>query len=247
MTERGDAAYGEDLAYVHDRGFGDLARHASGVVRDALAERDLRDGIVIDLGCGSGILAEELTGAGFDVLGVDISEAMIEQARRRTPRGRFVVGSAFSTPILPCVAVTAIGECFNYLFDASNDAAALRDLFARVHEALRPGGVLVCDVATPGRAPNGEVLRVHSEGDDWAVLATIEEDAASRTLTRRITTFRKDGEAFRRSREVHRVRLIPEAELVDALERIGFEVRRLAGYGATPFPKGLVGVVARRG
>src|SRR5262245_7905127 len=69
--------YGDDLAYIHDAGFGELARNAAPFLVEALRRRGICDGLVIDLGCGSGLLARGLSEAGYDVLGIDISSAMI--------------------------------------------------------------------------------------------------------------------------------------------------------------------------
>jgi 2-polyprenyl-3-methyl-5-hydroxy-6-metoxy-1,4-benzoquinol methylase len=80
-------AYREDLSWIHDLGFGDLARHAAELLLQTLAAEGFREGLVVDLGCGTGILAEAVSNAGYDVLGVDLSPAMIEMARRRVPEG----------------------------------------------------------------------------------------------------------------------------------------------------------------
>jgi hypothetical protein len=45
------AAYRDDLAYIHDAGFGGFARQAGQVLVDALARRGITEGLVIDLGC----------------------------------------------------------------------------------------------------------------------------------------------------------------------------------------------------
>ena len=51
-----------------------------------------------------------------------------------------------------CAAVTAVGECLNYSFDAKNCLPALRRLFRRIFSALEAGGIFIFDVAGPGRA-----------------------------------------------------------------------------------------------
>ena len=125
---------------------------------------------MVDLGCGSGLWARELTKAGYRVLGIDISEAMITIAHRRVPEAEFRVGSLFEADIPTCEAVTSIGEVFNYLFDPGNDRQALIRLFRRVYDALIPGGVFVFDIAEPGQVIQGTKDRVFSEGEDWLVL-----------------------------------------------------------------------------
>ncbi len=244
-TRSGAGAYRDDLAYIHDVGFGDFAAGAAPWLLSELHSHDLFDGLVIDLGCGSGILARELSIAGYGVLGYDISEAMIALARRRVRRGEFQVKPLLSARIRPCVAVTAIGEVFNYLFDRRNTPERLDGLFARVYEALRPGGLFVFDVATPGRVPGGR-QRKYDVGSDWACLYEAEEDAQEHTLTRRITTFRKAGQLYRRDDEVHRLRLYDRDKLLKRLRKVGFRTHLAHSYGKTKFPPGYVGFVAAK-
>src|SRR5262245_9847041 len=109
--------YRDDLAYIHDAGFGSVARAAAEVLCEALKRQLAIRGTVVDLGCGSGILAEAVADAGYDILGVDLSESMVALARQRVPRGRFRVESLLNADFPRCVAVASVGECFNYLFD----------------------------------------------------------------------------------------------------------------------------------
>ena len=88
---------------------------------EILARRQIGEGLVVDLGCGSGLWARELTKACYRVLGIDISKSMIAIARRRVPEVEFRVGSVFDADVPLCGAVTAIGEVLNYLFDPAND------------------------------------------------------------------------------------------------------------------------------
>jgi SAM-dependent methyltransferase len=239
-------AYRPDLAYIHDAGYGGVARAAAAPLLAELRRRGPARGLVIDLGCGSGILSEQVAAAGYEVLGIDVSPAMLELARGRVPNGRFVVGSLFTAELPPCVAVAAVGEALNYLFDAGNTRRALERLFRRVAAALCPGGLFVGDAAGPGRVVGrGPVLR-HAQGDDWAVLVRSEEDRRRRLLTRDITSFRKVGELYRRDREVHRQRLLPPEELATDLRAAGLRVRMLRGYGAHRFPPGVAGFLARK-
>ncbi len=237
-------AYGRDLAYIHDVGFGHFARSAApGLLKLIRQGRKVR-GLVVDLGCGSGIWARELCSAGYDVLGIDISDAMITLARKRAPKAEFRRASFLTAEIPPCAAVTAMGECFSYLFDASNTKRGLSSLFRRVHEVLQPGGLLIFDVAAPGRVPGPGPQRSYREGDDWVVLVAAQED--HKLLTRRITIFRKVGELYRRDYEVHRLRLFKGPELAEQLRDMGFRVRMLAGYGRMRFPPGHIGLLARK-
>ena len=183
-------AYGEDLAYIHDAGHGDLARAAATTVVELLRRAGKPRGRVVDLGCGSGIFARALLDAGHPVIGWDISAAMIAVARERAPGADLRLGSFLDAELPPCAAVTAIGECLSYLFDEGVAGSGLDRLFARIHQALEPGGLLVFDVAAPGRVRGRSPQRSWREGGDWAVLVEVDEDATAQRLTRAITTFR---------------------------------------------------------
>jgi SAM-dependent methyltransferase len=238
--------YREDLAYIHDVGHADFALESAPGILEILGQNGLREGLVVDLGCGSGLWARGLVDAGYRVLGIDISETMVEISRNRVPEAKFRVGSLFDADIPPCQAVTAVSEVLNYLFDPENERRGLTSLFRRVYEALAPGGVFVFDVLGPGQVPPGTATRGFREGEDWVVLVEKEEDAGRRTLTRRIVSFRKAGKHYRRDGEVHRVRLYEPSEISGELRRTGFQVRTMRAYGRYPLARGHAAFVARK-
>jgi SAM-dependent methyltransferase len=239
-------AYKNDLAYIHDAGFTGFAEAAAGTLINLLRPSRPAGGLVIELGCGSGVLAARLVAAGYDVLGFDISPAMVALARRRVPEARFRAESYLTAELPPCVAVTSVGECFNYLFDGGNTGDALPRLFRRIYDALVPGGLLLFDVAGPGRLTGGGVQRHYREADDWAVLVAVEEDRQRRLLTREITSFRKVGQLYRRDHETHRLRLLPRSEVAQQLREVGFRVRLFWSYGPMRLLRGAAGFLARK-
>ncbi len=87
--------YKEDLAFIHDVGHGDFALESAPGILEILDRSKIREGLVVDLGCGSGLWAGELTKAGYRVCGVDVSESMIDIARGRVPDAEFRVASLF--------------------------------------------------------------------------------------------------------------------------------------------------------
>ncbi|BAY91870.1 MULTISPECIES: class I SAM-dependent methyltransferase [unclassified Tolypothrix] len=194
--------YKEDLAFIHDVGFNDYALKSAPGILEILAQHNIREGLLVDLGCGSGLSTQEFTKAGYDVLGIDISKSMIALARARVPNAEFRIGSLFEAEIPPCNAVTSIGECLNYQFDAKSDRQTLSHLFYRIYHALNPGGVFIFDIAEPGQITQG-ITKGFSEGEDWIVLVEKQENQQQNILTRRIITFRTVGEHYRRDDEIH--------------------------------------------
>ncbi len=101
---------------------------------------------VLDLGCGAGNLAADLAHRGYVVTGVDISEAMISEARR-THEGQdldWVVIQARKPLPFDCGSFDAVvaSSVFEYL----DDVASTLGEVARI---LRPGGILLYTVPLP--------------------------------------------------------------------------------------------------
>jgi SAM-dependent methyltransferase len=240
-----ESGYRADLAYIHDVGHGAIARDAAERLIKECARLE-STGTVVDVGCGSGILAQAMTEAGYDVLGFDLSEAMVALARTRAPNAEFRVGSFVSIVLPECSAVTAVGEVLSYAFDSANDDRARSRWFARVYDALRPGGVLLFDVAGPTRAPLSGPQRVCAVGADWAVLAESSLEETTCMLVRKITSFRRSGMLYRRDDEVHRLTLIEPAATLTTLRALGFDAEIIPRYSSVSLPPGVTAFLCRK-
>jgi SAM-dependent methyltransferase len=237
--------YGPDLAHIHHTGFSEFVESASPFILETLWRHGIRDGLVIDVGCGSGILARELTRSGFAVLGIDASDAMIalahsgadqqfcvepgDLARLETAEGGrlYTMVARFEEAELPpCRAITAIGEVLSY-----GDIATFIDKAAR---AIEPGGVLLFDVVEEAI---DEERRI--EGDDWSVIIV------KTGTTRRILTFRMDDGTMRRDEETHTIH-IQDRDKVRALLDPHFTFRTRRSYGSRRLPRGNAVYICKR-
>jgi SAM-dependent methyltransferase len=255
--------YSTDLAFIHDAGFGDFAEGAAPEVIRILgrqgvhppAARGAKDRPrsrrkaprVVDVGCGSGILARHLVDARYTVVGFDISPAMIRLARVKVPEARFRVAPLTEARLPRCAAVVAIGEVVSYVAATGRGAGpppAIRTFFSRVHEALTPGGVFVFDFIESG-GQRTYSAKVHS-GDDWVIAVHAELDRAKRILTRRIVTIRKLGRQYRRTQETHRQWVYNRRAVAKALADAGFAASMSRSYGRYRLIAGDVAVVATK-
>jgi SAM-dependent methyltransferase len=225
--------YGVDLARIHHEGHGGLARDAGPAIVGRLRNAGIMGGLVVDLGCGSGILARHLLTSGFDVLGVDPSAAMLQIARRVAPAARFVRRRAEDVALPACVAVVAIGEAITYVGARTAPTAHLRKHIRRVSRVLERGGLFIFDAIVEDAA-RPMTYRTWRAARDWAVLADVNEDVRRHIVCRRITTFAHAGSAYRRSSIEHRVAVYARDAVLTDLRAYGFTARALCGYGSAP-------------
>lgn len=220
------ALYQEDLAQIHMEGYGFHWERAAPAVLRFFDDHGITSGTVVDLGCGGGEWLGRLAAAGYDVCGVDQSASMIRAAREHVPRGTFLLGSFADIDLPACNAVTSLGEPINYLATGE----AIRRVFRRVWEALRPGGIFVFDAREPATGPI-EPRTVTRLDERWACISSIAEDHQAGTIVRDITTFRRVGDLYRRSHETHWLKVYPKAEMLRWLRDLGFRVRTYRSYG----------------
>jgi SAM-dependent methyltransferase len=225
--------YGTDLARIHHEGHADIAQSAGPVIVSALRHAGIRSGLVIDLGCGTGIVARYLLDCGFNVFGVDPSRAMLRIAKRVAPDARFICCRAEDLELPGCVAVVGTGEALTYLPSRAAPEPHLRRHIQRVSAALVSGGLLVFDaIVEEGATPL--TYRTWRAGQDWAVLADVIEDVRRHVVIRRITAFTRLRSTYRRSHTEHRVGVYVRGAVLRDLRAGGFTARTLPGYGSTP-------------
>ncbi len=221
--------YQEDLAYIHDAGFGDLARGAAPAIIDTLRSSGLTHGTVVELGCGSGILLASLLKAGYRVVGIDSSEQMLELARAKAPTADLRCESVYDSALPPCLAVVATGEALNYETPGQSNLDRLSSLVTRVFGALQNGGIFLFDaiLRPPDTATQYKTWRT---GADWAVLIEARQSDPD-LIEKQIITFRRAGNNYRRNEETHFVRLFRREAVEQLLIDSGFSVEIRAGYG----------------
>ncbi|MET9761904.1 class I SAM-dependent methyltransferase [Streptomyces sp. NPDC006372] len=104
---------------------------------------------VLDIGCGTGVLALKLAERGIESVGVDPAEASLRVARGKPggERVRWIHGDATTLPPLSADLATMTGNAAQEIVDSEEWRRTLRGARA----ALRPGGRLVFETRVPGR------------------------------------------------------------------------------------------------
>jgi ubiquinone/menaquinone biosynthesis C-methylase UbiE len=133
----------------------------------SLVPADLGGRTVLDAGCGSGALAEWLLENGADVIGIDLSPAMVDEAQRRCKgRGRFLVAD-MAEP-LPLEPQSVDGITCSLALHYLEDWGMALTSFAKV---LRVGGWAVLSLDHPSGPPlpsqHGGYFDTELVSDTW--------------------------------------------------------------------------------
>jgi SAM-dependent methyltransferase len=244
MVHPEDVYYRRDLALVHHRGFGFYAQACAPGILALLEPIRSRQGIVLELGCGSGLLTRELIAAGHRVVATDASPAMLDLARGYAPAAEDILALVLPHDPLPVAdAVVSVGHVLSYLPDEHSIDQAL----TAIARAVRPGGLFAVDVCDRayGRARDDAppAVGVH---DDWAIITRFSLPTPGR-FVRQITTFvRSQDGSWRRDDETHHNVLIDTARVPALLAAEGVKVEVASAFGTEQLPTGLRVLIGQR-
>ena len=235
--------YRADLARIHHLGF---AFHADDTAPGILALLEpARGGLVVEIGCGSGLLTRHLVDAGHRVMATDASPAMLDLAREVAGEAEEIRRLTLpDDPIPGADAIVGVGHALNYLDSLEEVERSL----AAIAEALRPGGVLaidLCDLewaaARLAQRPVGWV------GEDWALVTQFSVPSPDRYV-RQMATFTRnaDGVTWRRDDERHDNVMVDTSKVPALLARHGVEATVGDSFGDEELPAGLKTIVGRK-
>ena len=244
MDAAGDPYYRPDLAFVHHRGFGFHADACAPGIIELLQPVRERNGLVLELGCGSGLLTRYLVDAGHRVVATDASPAMLDIAHEMVPDAEGIRQIVLPDDPLPTAdAIVSVGHVLSYL----PDEAALDRALVAIARALRSGGVLaidLCDLewgAARRGAPGGGWV-----GNDWAIVTEFSVPTPYRFVREMAVFVRNVDGSWRRDDERHDNVLIDTVLVPKLLANHGVDAVVAPSFGTETLPVGLRAIIGRR-
>lgn len=198
-----------------------------------LKEYGVNDGLVLDLGCGTGSLTELLAERGYDMIGVDSSEDMLQIAMdKRAESGNdilYLMQDMREFELYGTVrAVISICDCMNYILEYEE----LTQVFKLVNNYLDPSGIFVFDLNT--------VYKYETLMGDSTIAEDREEcsfiwdnfyDKETGINEYGLSLFiRQEGDLYRKHTEYHYQRAYTMDEVKQAIKDSGMEF--VAAYDA---------------
>ena len=202
-------------------------------LKSLLEEQGISDGLMLELGCGTGSLTEILADAGYDMIGVDLSADMLDIAmEKREQSGNnilYLLQDMREFELFGTVrAVVSICDSMNYLMSEED----MKTVFSLVNNYLDPGGIFIFDLNTvyKYRELLGEttISENRPEGSFiWDNYYDEEEQINEYDLTLFI---REEGDLYRKYEETHFQRAYKLETVKRLLKAAGMEF--VAAYDA---------------
>ena len=199
-----------------------------GYIHRILCENGINDGILLDLGCGTGTMTEVFAGFGYDMIGVDNSADMLEIAmEKKEASGHdilYLLQDMRTFELYGTVrAVVSVCDSVNYITEPEE----LAEVFRLVNNYLDPGGLFLFDFNTEYkyREVMGDCTIAEDRGDCsfiWDNCYYEEEKINEYDLTLFIREGSDDnGALYRKYRETHFQRGYTLEEIRELLSSAG--------------------------
>ena len=186
---------------------------------------------ILDLACGTGRHAVELSSRGYAVVGYDLSLNMLalaaDEAQSRSQKLNFLQGDMREMTFDQVFdGVYSWSTSFGYFDDEKNF-----DVLQRMQRALRTGGILVLDIINRDYVAPRQPSMVWFEGDGCVCMDEMQVDFFSSRLKVKRTAMFDDG----RSREIdYSMRLYNLHEIGKMMHDADFKVLEVTGHPAHP-------------
>ena len=247
-------AYG-DFAKVYDMFMDNVDYEAwCGYLTERLREYGVEDGLVLELGCGTGTMTEMLAGKGYDMIGVDNSEEMLAEAmEKKVESGHdilYLLQDMQEFELYGTVrAIISVCDSMNYLTEEEDFAQVLK----LANNYLDPGGIFIFDVNTAYKYQvllGDDTIAENREDGSFIWENSYDPETGINVYELALFLRREDG-LYEKTEEVHYQRAYPEEQIREMIAVAGMEL--LAVYDAytldAPAPESerLTFVVRERG
>lgn len=197
-----------------------------GYLHALLVKYGISEGTVAELACGTGEITRRLSGSGYQVIGLDLSEDMLMIAREKCDDDVLLLYQDMRKLELlePVDAIVCVGDGINYL-DSLDD---FRQVAERVSRYLKKGGMFLFDLKTDHYFR--EVVGDRTITDNREDASYIWENSYDEERMRNeymLTVYElvdDDRDLFVRSDEIHYQQVFLEEDVKRVLEEHGFVV-----------------------
>ena len=214
-------------------------------IQNIFERQGVSPGLVLDLACGTGSLTSVLAQRGYDMIGVDLSDAMLNVARTKgcnlggeageeeqNSSGEGACANGAGEILYLCQdmrefelygtvdAIVCMTDSMNYITETDD----LLQVFKLAKNYLNPGAPLIFDINSAHKIRDILGCNTFTHDDEGVFYVWENEyDEAERLCDFYLTFFVKDGKRYRRFDEMHTERAYEIDEITEYLKQAGFE------------------------
>ena len=196
-----------------------------------LKEDGIKEGLVLDLGCGTGSLTRIMAAKGYDMIGVDYSPQMLQIAMDKEEDSSilYLLQDMREFELYGTVAaVVSVCDCMNYITELED----LLEVFRLVNNYLDPGGIFIFDMNTEYKYRDvmGDCTIAEDREDSSFIWDNQYEPEAKINIYDLAIFVKEEEDLYRKYTETHYQRAYSLEEIQDTIRRSGMEL--LAVYDA---------------
>ncbi len=205
-----------------------------------LADHGIRDGLVLDLACGTGQMTRRLRDAGFDMIGIDLSSDMLQEAREAEGSWEdpseilYLLQDMREFELYGTVrAIVCLCDSMNYLLEEED----IKKVFLLANNYLDPGGIFIFDMNTlyKYRELGESCICENREHESFLWENYFDEETGINEYD--VTFFvEEESGLFRRTQETHYQRAYSPARVEALLEEAGMKLLAVYGEEANEAP-----------
>lgn len=227
----------ESFARVYDLFMDNIPYEEWSVYLHELLQRGgVEDGLVLELGCGTGTMTELLSGMGYDMIGVDAAPDMLEIALEKKEKSGadilYLQQDMREFELYGTVAaVVCVCDSLNYLLEEED----LAEVFSLVHNYLDQNGVFIFDMNTIHKyrdlIGDATICENREEGSFiWENYFDEESSINEYALTLFV---KQENGLFARFEEFHYQRAYELQRVAALLEQAGLTLKAVCAEGTT--------------
>ena len=188
---------------------------------------DYKPKLMLELACGTGSVTSLLANKGYDMIGADLSEDMLNVAREKCPESVLLLNQDMTEFELygTVDVILCLLDSVNYVTDKDK----LQKMFSLAHNYLEYGGLFIFDINSAYKLKNiiGENTFIRETEDIYSVW----ENEQNGEFVKFCLNFfvKNEDDTYERFYEEHQERIYETSDIISMLEKAGFSDVKVLG------------------
>ncbi len=227
------------FAYIYDSLTTDVEYEKRADYLEELFKKhfDKKPELICELGCGTGTMCNILSDRGYDMIGIDMSESMLDVAMQKSV-GKNILYLNQDMRSFELYGTVDVIICLLDSFNYITDIEELEHIFKLCKNYLNPNGLLIFDINTKYKFENVLADNIYTyDTDEVYYVWENNYDPENKLCEFFLTFFVENDGVYERIDEYHVEKCYDDCEIENALEKAGFNKAEKYGDLTLNMPK----------